>query len=230
VPDICRDIQLHTDVWLGVNAENQVWSEDVVAELQQRQDIELLRVADYLLSTSPHSDGSLEPILLGARSKWTVGERDGRPGLVDRVSAGVQDAAEALFTRGEAGRVLARAWAMVHGLDPKPSAAYADAVVAVEIVAIGTVQPTHTTATLGTVIGQMKADGDWRLPLREHPDAPGAELLISMLRTLWHGHRDRHGKVDYSDVTVDEARAAVSLAVSLVDWFDSGVIARRSAP
>ncbi len=128
-----------------------------------------------------------------------------------------------------AGKVLSRAWASIHGLDTTASSAYADAVRAVEIVAISVVQPRHATATLGTVIGQMAADGDWQLPLREPKESPAADLILGMLRTLWHGHRDRHGNVDYSDVSEVEARAAVSLAVTLVDWFASGAISRSVA-
>lgn len=54
-------------------------------------------------------------------------------------------------------------------------------------------------------------------------------MLVQMLRTFYRGHRDRHGNLDYSDVTHEEARAGVVLAVTLVDRFASGVIARRPA-
>jgi hypothetical protein len=53
-------------------------------------------------------------------------------------------------------------------------------------------------------------------------------MVVAMLRTLWFGHRDRHGKpMGHTDVTHEEARAAVVLAASLVDWFASGALARR---
>jgi hypothetical protein len=229
---LVRDIQLKTDVWLAITTQSAIRTTSILPVIERLTDMELLRVADYLVANTGYESRKreLDSILEAARSKWTVGERSGRPGIVDRVPAGVQEFAEAVFGPGTtAGRVLARAWASVHGLESSPSSAYADAVRAVEIVAISEVQPNHSTATLGTVLGQMKSDGDWRLPLREHSDAPSAELLLSMLRTLWFGHRDRHGNVDYSDVTLQEARSAVALAVSLVDWFASGAIARRSA-
>ncbi len=76
----------------------------------------------------------------------------------------------------------------------------------------------------------MRADGDWRLPLREHSDAPSAELLLALIRTLWFGHRDRHGSVDYSDVAHEEARAAVMLSATLVEWFAAGSVVRRALP
>ncbi len=116
----------------------------------------------------------------------------------------------------------------MHGLEVKDSSAYALAVRAVESAAVAVVMPNKRDATLGNVIGQMKSDADWRLPFREHREAPSAEVLLGLLRTLWVGHRDRHGGVDYSDVTHEEARAAVVLAATLVEWFTSGAVRRRS--
>jgi len=227
----CRDVQLHTDVSLGIGPEEFYYSDVVTGHLHIKSDLDLLKVTDYLLSRGRPSSSThpVESILAVAHSLWTIGLREGRVGLVDRVAEGVRSAAEDVATRGTAGRVLARAWGNIHGFEKKTSAAYGDAVRAVEIVAIECVQKNNQAATLGTVIGQMKADGDWALPLREHQDAPAPELLLAMLRTLWFGHRDRHGKADYSDVSDEETRAAVALAVTLVDWFDSGVISRRAA-
>ncbi|MGZ0212781.1 MAG: hypothetical protein ACKVI4_09895 [Actinomycetales bacterium] len=228
---LCREVQLHTDVSLGIGPGSLYDAKIVTRQLQSKSDLNLLRVTDYLLSRGKPSSSThpVETVLAVAHSLWTVGLREGRVGLVDRVTEGVRAAAEDVATRGTAGRVLARAWANIHGFEKKASAAYGDAVRAVEIVAIECVQKNNQAATLGTVIGQMKADGDWALPLREHHEAPAPELLLAMLRTLWFGHRDRHGKADYSDVTDEETRAAVALAVTLVDWFDSGAISRRAA-
>ena len=193
--------------------------------------LDLLRVVDLLLSRQPSgapSISSLEGTLTRGRSAYTVGTRAGRRGLVDRVPAGVRMAAVDVAAKAvDAGPLLARAWAHVHGLVPNDTAGYADAVRAVEAVAIPSVLGNDHEATLGRVIDRMRRDGDWRLPLREHEFAPSAEMLVQMLRTLWRGHRDRHGNNDYSDVTHVEAEAAVALAVTLVAWFDAGVVQRR---
>lgn len=229
----CLQMQTSLDLNLYVAPSGLTSRADVELALHRLSDMELLRAADYVLSATPIYDGrslrgALEASLVAARSKWSVGERMGKPGLVERVPEGVQNSVEsAIGDSGNAGRVLARAWAHVHGLAPNDSGAYADAVRAAEIAAIAKVQPNHGTATLGTVLGQMRTDGDWRLPLREHPEALGAETVLALVRTLWHGHRDRHGSVDYSDVTHDEARAAVMLSASIVDWFESGALIRR---
>jgi hypothetical protein len=229
------DMQNVLDVDLGVRAGSRhaMSGGDFRGLLRDATtDLECLRIVDYLLSgiQNPSRKAVLQAVLSQGRSRWTVGGREGRPGLVERVPQGVQDSVEGVIdAAGSAGKVLAKAWSEVHGLQPQDSSAYSYAVRAVEIAATGVVMPKKHDATLGTVIGQMKADGDWRLPFREHPEAQSAEVVLGMLRTLWVGHRDRHGSADYSDVTHDEARAAVTLAATLVDWFASGAVQRRTA-
>jgi len=231
--DYCLEIQVALGVALGAGAGNSLYATNLQNYLRRMSDMDFLRVLDYLLMTSAGALARVRELsnqLDLGRSKWTPGVRMGKPGLVERVPEGVQDAVEgAIRGSAEAGRVLARAWGQLHALVPNDSGAYADAVRAAEIAAIAKVQPQHSTATLGSVLGQMKDDGDWRLPLREHPVTPGVETALAMIRTLWHGHSDRHGSVDYADVTHDEARAAVMLAATIVDWFESGVLARRPA-
>lgn len=231
----CLDVQLNTRVSLGAKSGSSLTDPGVVlTSLRRMSGLELLRVADYFVSrtggVSTERARRLESVLRAAKSKWTVGNRRSKPGLVERVPEGVQTSVEGVIeTAGSAGKILARSWAHVHGLQPNDSAGYADAVRAVEIVAIDVVQPGNQNATLGTVINQMRTQSDWGLPLREHEHAPSPELLLTSTRTLWHGHRDRHGSADYSDVTHDEARAAVTLAATLVDWFSSGAVRRRPA-
>lgn len=224
--------QMVTRIELGFKAGAELHVTTLQAHLRGVGGEKLLRLADYLLAQTASDSAPrrrLESVLAAGRSKWQVGERMGKPGLIERIPLGVQDSVEGVIkASGSAGRILARAWSHVHGLEPNDSGAYADAVRAVETAAIAVVQPSHGTATLGTVIGQMRADGDWRPPLRKPKDFDSAQLLLNLLQTLWHGHRDRHGSVDYSDVTHAEARSAVTLAATLVDWFASAAIARRT--
>jgi hypothetical protein len=91
------------------------------------------------------------------------------------------------------------------------------------------VSPNNSRATLGTVISQIGDQAGWRLPMeREHDMASSREVLITMLRMLWHGQHDRHGGQPSApgNVSVDEAKVAVSVAVTLVHWFDAGLIER----
>lgn len=229
-------LQIMTRIDLGLVGDGSLVSASLVLrELRGLSEIKLLRFVDALVSQKAYSPESapavqLEAVLAAAQSKWKIGRREDDVGLVERVPAGVQESVESTIRNsGSAGQVLSRAWSHVHRFEPNDSAGYGDAVKAVEIAAVTVVQPDNAGATLGSVIAQMRQNGDWRLPLREHAYAPSADMLLFMLRTLWHGHRDRHGSVDYRDVTHEEARSAVALAATLVDWFASGAVARRDA-
>lgn len=190
-----------------------------------------LQIADYLLAHKGHANPRvLDDLLERSKSAWQVGTRSGHPGLVRRVPVGVQVAADSVMARtGRAGVRLAKAWEQLYGITPDASAAYGLAIKAVEDAAIPVVSPTNATATLGTVLSQIQDQGDWRLPIeREHEHAPSKEVLVGMMRMLWHGQHDRHGGQPSApgNVSVQEATVAVSLAVTLVNWFDAGLIRR----
>lgn len=201
------------------------------AEAVLRSHPQPLQVADYLLAFDGHADpDTLNEVLERGKSAWTVGSRSGRPGLQRRVPAGVQVAADSIMARsGRAGVRLAKAWEQVYGLDPNASEAYRLAILAVEDASIPVVSPSNTMATLGTVLRQLEDEADWSLQMdRQHEKAQTGEVLVSMIRVLWHGQHDRHGGQPSSpgNVSIEEATVAVSLAVVLVQWFDAGVVKR----
>lgn len=190
-----------------------------------------LQVADYLLAHGGHAKAEdLSLVLERSKSAWQVGARTERPGLVRRVPLGVQVAADSVMDRaGRAGVRLAKAWEELYGLVPNASEAYRLAILAVEDAAVPVVSPSNPKATLGTVLRQIEDQKDWRLPMeRQHASAPSGAVLVGMIRTLWHGQHDRHGGQPSApgNVSVDEATVAVSLAVTLVHWFDGGQIRR----
>lgn len=191
-----------------------------------------LQVADYLLAYGGQgvNPRTLEELLERSKSAWRVGERAGRTGLVRRVPEGVQAGADTVISRsGRAGFRLAKAWEELYGLNSNPSEAYRLAILAVEDTAVPVVSPTNASATLGTVLKQMEDQGDWSLPMtREHPKAPTREVVIAMMRALWHGQHDRHGGQPSApgNVNEDEATVAVGIATTLVQWFDAGLVSR----
>ena len=194
-----------------------------------------LQIADYLLAHEGNAKAEvLDALLERSKSAWEVGTRAGRPGLVRRVPLGVQVAADAIMARaGLAGVRLAKAWEELYGIVPNASAAYALAIKAVEDAAVPVVSSTNHRATMGTVLKQIEDQGDWRLPMeREHDRAPSREVLVGMMRLLWEGQHDRHGGQPSApgDVSMEEASVAVSLAVTLVNWFDAGVVRRDECP
>lgn len=191
-----------------------------------------METADFLLAFGQHADAAkLEAILADSRSVWTVGERQGRRGLIRRVPAALGlEVAHLARTAGTAGAKLVQAWEAAYSISPNPSHAYAMAVKAVEDAAIPLVVPRQREATLGHVIGQMTQEGDWRLVLMQEPDdAPAGGLPLALCLALWFGQHDRHGGdvLAPGSVTQQEAEAAVSLAVTLVHWFSGGLVGRR---
>jgi hypothetical protein len=194
-----------------------------------------LDIIDWLVYDNAESgreghNERLEEILVAGGSLWTTGVRDGLAGLERRVPEGVQTAAEAAMAiPGNAGSLLSEAWHAAYGINPDPEKAYAKSIKAVEAAAIPVVSPNHTGATLGTVIGQVRADGNWRLDMtREHGAHTTQHVVLGMMQALWTGQNDRHaGQPGYTPSTPAEAEAAVMLAVPLVQWFASGAIAQR---
>ncbi|MEU9516879.1 hypothetical protein [Micromonospora sp. NPDC048169] len=195
---------------------------------------EPLQIADYLLAHGGHASAyDLDDVLERSKSAYEVGTRSGRPGLTRRVPKGVQVAADSVMARaGRAGVRLAKAWEQLYGLTPNASEAYRLAILAVEDAAVPVVSPTNSRATLGTVLKQLEDQGNWRLPMeREHQAASSSQVIVAMLRMLWHGQHDRHGGQPSApgDVSVEEAQVAVSVAVTLVQWFDARLVQRESS-
>lgn len=225
-----RHLELLSEVRMGVPEEMYIRWSDYTKVLREHDGPSLLAVIDAALAAGWYGTRTkeLDETLKLAKSKWMVGERFGKPGLVSREPEGVQDMVEAtIASSGTAGQILARAWGKVYAFTPDGPGAYADAVRAVETAAHKLVEPDNDEATLGGMAGVIRNQLDWRLPLREHQHAPTGEMLVAMMRSLYRGHVDRHGNDDYRDVTHDEARAGVVLAATLVSWFASGAVQRR---
>lgn len=192
-----------------------------------------LQIADYIIAHDTRLvPQRLDDILERSKSAWNVGERNGYRGLVRRVPEGVQVAADDVMSRaGQAGIRLAKAWEQLYGVDPNPSEAYRLAILAVEDAAVPVTLPKDTQATLGKVIKHFEQSQRWKLPMeREHDNAPSRQVLVDMMRMLWHGQHDRHGgqPSEPGNVTHDEATVAVSLAVTLVHWFHAGLVTKEA--
>jgi hypothetical protein len=187
-----------------------------------------LRLVDVMLGHARYANHSiLDKLLLEGGSLWAVGERAGRLALARRVPEGVQIAAvETIQRSGSAGELLAEAWQACFGMDPDPEDAYEKAIKAVEEAGAAIVLPDNPKATLGTMLATM-GHQDWRLPLEEATAHPSNDVARKMARALWSGQESRHGGNGYRKPTMEEAEAAVFLAVPLVQWFTSGVLARR---
>ncbi|HEX2857502.1 MAG TPA: hypothetical protein VHO26_08505 [Propionibacteriaceae bacterium] len=79
------------------------------------------------------------------------------------------------------------------------------------------------------MIAQMEKQGDWRLPMeREHGKAPSGDVIIALMRLIWHGQHDRHGGQPSApgNVSLEEAKVAVSAAVTLINIFHENLPTR----
>ncbi len=194
----------------------------------------MLDATDFALSTltqdvyygEPDAVAALRQFLDDSRSVYTVGRNPaGGYELQRRLPDEATAAATAAMSDDDrAAEHLQEAWSKAFGRHADPGGAYDHAVKAVEVVAKGTVSPKDSTATLGKMITALR-DGHskWTCVI----DADGAvEKLAAMMDLLWKGHY-RHGdETKPIKPTPDAARAAVHLAVTLVQLFRSGAIRR----
>lgn len=205
------------------------WKNKVLPFLRKLNDKDLTNLIDFGLSRSRYRRGNdeLESALSNGGSAWTImpwGTSANR--LARRVAPGVMDTVRPVLSAQDSASIkLQEAWQDAYGVDPRASTAFFHAVVAVEIAAlsvieVGTDEP--TMANLFSILESSKPK--WQLVFRDNEKAPGGKTLAAMLRTLWRGHGSRHGSADYKDATLEEARAALILASTLVQWFTTGVV------
>lgn len=186
-----------------------------------------LDLIDYCLGLSGESasqPANLQVILDRSGSAWTVGrDEEGNFCLERRVDATVEAAARAeMAETGNGAAYLRSAWHLAYGRDPNASAAYRDAIRAVEAAARPTVTPNDAVATLGKMIPALRdAPQKWETEIGD------VETVRKMMEAVWQAQHDRHGTDDETkpvNVSQPEAEAAVQYAVTLVHLFRTGVI------
>lgn len=223
----------HMDV--GVRSSERQPPQTVRAFLHARTDRELIFYIDFELSRfvidhvrAPQRVSALNGILRSSGSNWTVGDRRGRYGLVERVPSGVVKVVESVMSKQDlASSKLREAWDQAYGVNPSPSHAYQDAVKAVEILSTPLVSPNDRSATLGKDINVLRSGGHkWQFVMAGSQHISSVGHLVSVMQLLWHSHTDRHGQEDYEDVSLEEAKAAVLLASTLVGWLSQNALRR----
>jgi hypothetical protein len=173
-------------------------------------------------------------MLAAASSAWQVSE-DGT-GLVRRVGETAQKALDRTATvsastprSGSADKQIRAAWQALYQLSPEPETAYREAVKAVESAAHAVIQPNHSSATLGTMRGELRAQAArWMLAIPGKDGIGDIAPLLAMIDLLWDGQEWRHGsQTPARDATFIEAEMAVHLAITLLHWFVTGAVRRR---
>lgn len=175
-----------------------------------------------------HMGERLIRVLGTAGSVWTVAED--YKGLVRVVTDEVQ------VTCGVATSVadgitaeLREAWTNAFGRNGDPSDAWDHAIKAVESVLIPTIMPKNAKATLGSVLGELRSQGQmWKFILPGKDADFAVAPLLGLLEAVWP-NVDRHGgAASPRTPTEREARAVVTLAATIVQWHrEGGVLQRR---
>jgi hypothetical protein len=167
----------------------------------------------------------LELVLALGGSNWRVAPDC--KSVVERLDeTAVQQASLAMTSEEAASLELAEAWKNAYGRNPNASDAWDHAIKAVETVLIPIVCPTKNKPTLSDVAGCLKAQpNQWKLRLQANGSTGAIETVEAMLRLIWP-NPDRHGGTARRLPTLDEAQAVVQLAVVIVQWGRTGVLAR----
>jgi hypothetical protein len=191
-------------------------------------------VVDYQLSRAGNVNAEqLRRYLEQARSIWRVMARNAEWVLERVVSAELYAMAfEAMAARTRPGAYLAKAWRECFGVDGKPDSAFRDAVRAVEAASILVVEPNNGQATLGSVLGTLKAQ-EARFELILRPPAPfnSVAAFRGTMDLLWKSQFDRHGTPDDDvdlNVSPEEAEFAVAIATALVHVLGKGGLRRKT--
>jgi hypothetical protein len=171
-------------------------------------------------------------ILKDAGSLWRVGATEDRLQLERRVEPTAQAAAEQVMSAGDkAARHLRSAWSAVYGRHPDAGKGYGEAIKAMEASTIPVVLPKTNAGTLGKVINALRdKPAKWAVGLKHPEPERQVVILADMLDLVWKGQTGRHGDPDPTapiSVSQEQAEAAVHLAVTVVQWFTTGVVTIR---
>ena len=183
-----------------------------------------LGIANYGVDVGYGFAEELQEILDRSGSAWKVGtDPEGRKCLERRVDATVLAAADREKSqRSKAAEYLRTAWHHLYGRDPDSSAAYRDAVRAVEAAARPVVTPKDHRATLGKMIVALNDKPEkWDTVIGD------VDTVRKMMKTIWESQSDRHGTDDPAkprNLSQPEAESAVQMAVTLVHLFRTGAI------
>ena len=186
-------------------------------------DDDCLDVINYILCQTdicqPADVDYLEARLSEGGSVW----RATPLGLERRVDETLQSVADAVFvTNDRPADYLKSAWHKAWGRNPDASGAHQDAGSATEAAYAPIVSPDNDRATLGTIIGNIRAKPPkYQVRLQTKTAELDVCRIVDMMELLWESQRC-HGTDDRSRETIEEARDAVAIATTLVHLAQQG--------
>lgn len=198
--------------WL-VNRGNYHPTHDLNDEAQQAINyvIELKRALDEAASTYTLHVEDDEPWRLVRRVDPTA-----TAALHDAVQQGKHSSAR-----------LAGAWAATFQREANLALAYRDVVLAVESAACPVLIPNDTAPTLGKAIAHLGRTLErWSVAGLDDKSQKSAVTLHGMLQTVWQnqGRHAEQGGTAPAPVEQAEAEAVLFLAITLVQWFERGLV------
>ena len=227
-----------------VQANPHGWKFKRVYEATTMNDDLMLDVVDSILQHLPALDeagdyvtqnklrvlvAALQSILTESSSAFAVDFSHGMR-LVQRVDQTAEQASrDALAQVGHASGLLKTAWSETFKREADPSSAYRDAVLAVESVACRTITPSDQKPSLGNAISQLQSTlTTWTVATIGDQQQASAETLLAMLKMIWANHEEHIGAdgAPAQPASQDEAEAVVFLAMTLVQWFERGLVKR----
>lgn len=217
--NVMRTVAMRLRLPVGVNATSRGVGQALLqrAESDDEFCLDLVDIALTLWGQRADNANRLEHLLRAAGSVWKVAPEN------DHLDLAVDETMQATYEAGvapqdEAATQLAEAWAKAFGRTVDPSDAWDHAIKAVEVVLIPVVLPKNPKATLGSVIATLTPGSNWKMILPTNTLNFEVDYLVSLLRMMWP-NPDRHGAATPGHTpTIEEARAVVSLAATLVQW------------
>jgi hypothetical protein len=221
--------------WLGAGRDysDRVAGLDALRKVLYANEDAFLTAVDFQLSqtTAGPVIEELRVILEDSSSMWRIGNVESRNALVERVDQTVQRAADEIMSKRERpGKLLAEAWQHAFSMHRNPSSAYRCAVRAVESAAAPIFTPADPQPSLGKMCAVFR-DGaaKWKFTFTVDSKVDPKNVLLNMMQLLWTNDYARHIDADPAvplNVSQDEAESAIILALTLINWFVSGAVAR----
>lgn len=166
------------------------------------------------------------------RSRFAYEIDENALSLVRVLPAGVDESVRSAFGVKVSESKMREAVHWATGLKPDGIKSFDAMVRALEAVVIPELSPNDAKATLGKVLGGIRA-GQIKLAcvlpraaIAPQNSLPTADVVRGMLELVWSGY-ERHA-VSSGETSVDGARSLLGVVGSLVSWFGSGAVTKAS--
>lgn len=196
-------------------------------------DEKCLDIIEAILATDTNAKylvSHLNTILTTSGSKWIATMQDsGYATLEERVSESAQNALAMALQESDTTtqQFLKTAWGNAFGRNPNPSSAYSNSIKAIEAIAWPTITPNDNKATLGTMLGEIRASSSkWKTAISGVTTDQGISAVKDIMQLVWDGQTDRHGTAHPVAPSQEAAEQAVLCAVVICNFFNRSLVVK----